>query len=101
MSDSLNRAGRYHALAEECRLLAAASPSAKIRDRCLQMADSLNLAERYCALAEEYSRLAPTTSSAEIRDRDSRTTHSIAAGRPSPKNQADQPTTIGRQVTAT
>ncbi len=64
------------------------------------MSDSFNQAERYRALAEEYRRLAATSSSTEIRDRYLRMAR-ITAGWLSPKNQADQPTTISRQAMAT
>ena len=64
------------------------------------MSDSLNQSERYRALAEEYRRLAATSSSIENRERYLRMAR-IAAGWLSPKNQADQPTTISRQAMAT
>src|SRR6266436_287217 len=64
------------------------------------MSDSLNQLERYRALAEEYRRLAATSSSIEDRERYLRMAR-IAAGWLSPKNQADQPTTISRQAMAT
>src|SRR5258706_13243700 len=64
------------------------------------MSDSLNQAECYRALAEEYRRLAATSSSAKNRDRYLRMAR-IAAGWLSPKNQADQPTTISREAMAT
>src|SRR6266436_10060261 len=64
------------------------------------MSDSLNQSERYRALAEEYGRLAATSSSIENRERYLRMAR-IAAGWLSPKNQADQPTTISRQAMAT
>src|SRR5258706_13539754 len=64
------------------------------------MSDSLNQSERYRALAEEYRRLAATSSSIENRERYLRMAR-ITAGWLSPKNQADQPTTISRQAMAT
>src|SRR5258705_2169155 len=64
------------------------------------MSDSLSQSERYRALAEEYRRLAATSSSIENRERYLRMAR-IAAGWLSPKNQADQPTTISRQAMAT
>ena len=64
------------------------------------MSDSLNQSERYRALAKEYRRLEATSSSIEDRERYLRMAR-IAAGWLSPKNQADQPTTISRQAMAT
>ena len=64
------------------------------------MSDSLNQSERYRALAEEYRRLAATSCSIENRERYLRMAR-IAAGWLSPKNQADQPTTISREAMAT
>src|SRR5258705_4923198 len=64
------------------------------------MSDSLNQSERYRALAEEYRRLAATSSSIENRERYLRMAR-ITAGWLSPKNQAEQPTTISRQAIAT
>src|SRR5260370_39892759 len=64
------------------------------------MSDSLNQSERYRALAEEYLRLAATSSSIENRERYLRMAR-IAAGWLSPKNEADQPTTISREALAT
>ena len=64
------------------------------------MSDSLNQSERYRALAEEYRRLAATSSSIENRERYLRMAR-IAAGWLSPKNEADQPTTISREALAT
>ena len=43
MSDALNRIERYRKLAEECRHLAATSPSIEIRDRHLRRAKDLVL----------------------------------------------------------
>ena len=59
------------------------------------MSDSLSQSECYRALAEEYRRRAATSSSTENRDRYLRMARiaRIRAGWPSPKNQADQPTT--------
>ncbi len=64
MLDALNRAERYHDLAEECRCLAASTFSTQMRSRYLRMADIYTmLAEAEETRSASLRRLAAPVSS--------------------------------------